>query len=222
MSKAWSYSGMKKFESCPKQFYHIKVLKEYEEPPTDATIYGKEFHTAAELYIRDATPLPPQFAFAKPVLDKLNAMKGDKHCEYEMGLTENLQPCAVDAPQAWWRGIADLVIVDHDTGIARVVDYKTGRNAKYADKGQLELMALAIFKHFPLVEDVRAGLLFVISNDFIKDRYVLKDVDGLWLKWLKSYNRMKAAYDTDVWNPKPSGLCKKHCAVLSCLHNGRG
>jgi len=174
------------------------------------------------LYIRDATPLSPQFAFAKPVLDKLNEMKGEKHCEYEMGLTENLQPCAFDAPEAWWRGIADLVIVDHDTGVARVVDYKTGRNAKYADKGQLELMALAIFKHFPLVEDVRAGLLFVISNDFIKDRYVLKDVDGLWLKWLKSYNRMQAAYDTDVWNPKPSGLCKKHCVVLSCLHNGRG
>jgi hypothetical protein len=32
---------------------------------------------------------------------------------------------------------------------------------------------------------------------------------------------MKIAYDNDVWNPKPSGLCRKHCSVLSCSHNGR-
>jgi len=221
MVKAWSYSGMKKFETCPRQYYHIKVLKEYDEPPTDATTYGKEFHEAAEFYIKDGTPLPPQFAFAKDVLDKLNAIEGDKLCEYEMGLTENLEPCKFDSPNAWWRGVADLVIVNHDTGVARVVDYKTGKNAKYADKGQLELMSLAAFKHFPLVERVKAGLLFVISKDFVTAEYSLKDESELWQKWLTSFNRLKASHDSDVWNARPSGLCKKHCVVTSCPHNGR-
>jgi hypothetical protein len=221
MLMAWSYSGLKKFESCPRQFYHIKVTKEYEEPPTEATHYGTEFHTAAELYIRDGVALPAHFMFAKDVLDKLNAMTGEKFCEHEMGITEDLKPCGFDAPKAWWRGIADLIIVNHDSGVARVVDYKTSKNAKYADRGQLELMALAIFKHFPLIEVVHAGLLFVISKDFIREKYTLDQQDRLWVKWFKAHGRLQEAYESDSWNARPSGLCKKHCVVLSCPHNGR-
>lgn len=117
-------------------------------------------------------------------------------------------------------GIADLIIID-DNGTARVLDYKTGKSAKYADKGQLELMTLAIFKHFPEVVRVKAGLLFVIANAFPKASYHRDDEAKLWEKWLTDYTRMKRAYENDVWNPRPSGLCKKHCVVLSCPHNGR-
>lgn len=220
-SPAWSFSGIKSFESCPKKFYHLKVVKDFSEPQTDATLYGTAFHEAAEFYIKDGTPLPPQFNFAKPVLDKLNAIKGDKHCEYEMGLTENLEPCGFKDPKVWWRGIADLAIINHETGKAKVIDYKTSKNAKYADKGQLELMALAIFKHFPLITEVDAGLLFVISNDFIKAKYTTADEPELWAKWMKAYGNMRAAHENDMWNPRPSGLCRQHCVVLDCAHNGR-
>jgi hypothetical protein len=218
-SPAWSFSGIKSFESCPKKFYHLKVLKDYSEPPTDATMYGTEFHLAAELYVRDGTPLPAHFEFALPVLEKLKGMGGEKLCEYEMGLTENLEPCGFKDPNVWWRGIADLIIINGTR--AKVLDYKTGKNAKYADKGQLELMALAMFKHFPLVEHVDAGLLFVVSKDFITSKYSLDDVPALWEKWLNAYGQLKSSYTNNVWNPRPSGLCKKHCVVLSCSHNGR-
>ena len=218
-SPAWSFSGIKSFESCPKKFYHLKVVKDYSEPPTTATMYGTEFHLAAELYIRDDTPLPPHFDFAMPVLEKLKSMEGEKLCEYEMGLTENLEPCTFKDPKVWWRGIADLIIINGTR--AKVLDYKTGKNAKYADKGQLELMALALFKHFPLVEQVDAGLLFVISKDFITAKYTLADAPALWEKWLKAHNQLKMSYANNVWNPRPSGLCRKHCVVLECAHNGR-
>jgi hypothetical protein len=102
-----------------------------------------------------------------------------------------------------------------------VLDYKTGKSAKYADTGQLELMALAVFKHFPQVHTVKAGLLFVIAKQFPKAKYTKGDEPVLWQKWLRDYDRMKFAYTSDVWNPRPSGLCKKHCVVLSCPHNGR-
>ena len=92
-----------------------------------------------------------------------------------MGLTESLEPCGFYADNVWWRGIADLVILDADNHIAWVVDYKTGKSARYADKGQLELMALATFKHFPVVKEVRAGLLFVVCNQLIKDKYKQTD-----------------------------------------------
>ena len=53
---AWSYSRMKTFETCPKQFYHVNVLKEFPFQETDATRYGTEFHKAAEEFMRDDAP----------------------------------------------------------------------------------------------------------------------------------------------------------------------
>lgn len=216
----WSFSSIKAFDQCPKKYYHLKVVKDYKEPLTDAITYGSEFHKAAELYIKEGIPLPPHFNYAKGALDNLNQLPGDKLCEYEMGLTENLDPCGFKDEQVWWRGIADLIILDREKGEARVLDYKTGKSAKYADTGQLELMALAIFKHFPEVKKVKAGLLFVVAKQFVKDNYNIDAAPTMWQKWLRDHDRMRFAYQTNVWNPRPSGLCKKHCVVVECPHNG--
>jgi hypothetical protein len=217
---AWSFSSIKTFDQCPKKYYHLKVVKDFaEDQNADHLIYGTRFHEAAEFYICDDKPLPPEFNYAKGALDKLKAMDGEKLCEYEMGLTENLEPCGFKDSGVWWRGIADLIILRDD--VAFVLDYKTGKSAKYADKGQLELMALAVFKHFPQVNRVKAGLLFVVANEFPKSEYSRKDEPVLWKKWLADYGKMKAAYSSNVWNPRTSGLCKKHCVVLACPHNGR-
>lgn len=215
----WSFSSIKLFEQCPKKYYHLKVAKDYSEPDTDATNYGKEFHEAAEHYVDGTAELPPHFEFARGALDKLIALPGEKRCEYEMGLTENLEPCKMDDPNVWWRGIADLAIINGKK--ARVLDYKAGKSAKYADKDQLELMALAVFKHFPDVEEVDAALLFVVAKAFIRGNYKRTDAPVLWARWLQRYKRITAAKANGVWNPKTSGLCKAHCVVLSCLHNGR-
>jgi len=218
----WSFSKIKAFEQCPKKFYHLKVAKDYSEPETDAMYYGTAFHEAAEEYVRDNVPLPPQFDYAKAGLDALNAKQGKKLCEYKLGLTENLDPCDFFADDVWFRGIADLVILDDETETAWVVDYKTGKNARYADKGQLELMALATFKHFPNIKEVRGGLMFVVSNELITDTYLLTNQGELWGKWLADYTNMESAFTNDTWNANPSGLCKAHCVVLECPHNGRG
>ena len=216
--KPWSFSRIKAFEQCPKQFYHEKILKQYPVVETEAMRYGTEFHKAAEDFMQGDEPLDPRFSFALSALESLKAKRGDKLCERKMGLTENLEPCDFFADDVWFRGIADLIILDDD--LAWVIDYKTGKNARYADKGQLELMALTVFKHFPQVKKVRAGLLFVISKDLIKDSYEEQTSPILWNKWLANYNRMETAFNTDVWNPKPSGLCRRHCPVVECVHNG--
>jgi RecB family exonuclease len=218
--KPWSFSKIKAFKQCPKQFYHVTVLNQFPFKETDATLYGTHFHEAAEFYIGKGEPLPERFNYAKNMLDSLAAMNGEKLCEYEFGLTEDLEPCGFKDPDVWWRGIADLVILDKESGVAKVIDYKSGKNARYADKGQLELMALATFKHFPEVHTVKAGLLFVVANAFIKDVYRKEDERRLWQKWLTEYSTMEKAFQNDVWNPIPSGLCKRHCPVTECPHNG--
>ena len=218
-SPSWSFSSIKNFNNCPKQYYHLKVLKEYPMEETEAILYGNRFHKAAEEYLRDGTELPKEFEQFKEALDKIVEMyPGEIHCELKFALTEDLEPCDFKSREAWWRGIADLLILDGDR--AFVVDYKTG-SAKYADQGQLELMALAVFKYFPHIRYVKAGLFFVVGRSFPKVGYTYEDQDKLWVKWLSEYGRMRTAHDTGVFNPRPSGLCKKHCPVVECVHNGR-
>ena len=217
-SPAWSFSGIKQFQHCPKQYYHYRVAKDVKEDKT-TTDYGTLFHTAAEEYIRDGKALSPAFMYAKEALDWLKALPGEKHCEYKMALTKDFEPVAFFHDQAWLRTVADLLVVNGDK--AYILDYKTGKSAKYADTGQLELMALTVFKFFPEVKQIKAGLLFVLANAFVKDKFSRQDEPKLWEKWLVEYKKMQAAYIHDRWNPKQSGLCKKHCAVLECPHNGR-
>lgn len=214
----WSYSKIKAFEQCPKQFYHDKILKEVPFKETEATLYGTAFHTAAEDYIGKDVPLPSKFSFAQKMLDSLKNKRGDKLCELKLGITEDLKPCGFFDPNVWFRGIADLIILDGD--LAWVIDYKTGKSSKYADKGQLELMALSVFKHYPQVKTVRAGLVFVISNDLVKSTYTEYDKPKLWEKWLAKYKQMETAAIEDVWNAKPNGLCRRHCPIIECVHNG--
>ena len=216
----WSFSKLKAFEQCPKQFYHEKVLKEYPFVQTDAIIYGNEFHKACENYIGDEEPLPEKFMYVKSALDTLNDKRGVKLCEKKLGITADLEPCDFYDKRVWFRGIADLLIIDVVGDVAWVVDYKTGKSAKYADKGQLELMALSVFAHYPDISRVKAGLFFVVAKDLVKETYKILDKATLWKKWMVNYAKMETAFEADVWNPRPSGLCRRHCQVTECPHNG--
>jgi hypothetical protein len=218
---AWSFSAMKTFEQCPKKYYHLKVAKDYEENfDTPAILYGNEFHEAAERYVGgEDKELDPRFSFALGALDKLIGMEGDKYPEYKMGLTENLEPCGFYDSDVWFRGISDLSIINGSK--AKILDYKTGKSARYADVGQLELMSLATFKHFPAVTVAKGGLFFVVCNEMVKGTYTIEDEPRLWQKWMGKYGDLEKAMENDVWNAKSSGLCRAHCVVLECPHNGR-
>ena len=189
------------------KYYRIRVKKDIVEPESEAMRYGTEVHKAAEDYIKDGVPIPAQFSFMQKALDTLKNKEGEKMCEYKMGLTRNLEPCGFFDKDVWWRGIADLIVMQPDR--AWVVDYKTGKSAKYADTKQLELMALAIFKHFPQVKKVKSGLLFVIAQDFVKADFTQHDESIMWMPWLSETIRLEKAYETDVWNPRPNFSCKE-------------
>jgi len=83
-------------------------------------------------------------------------------------------------------------------------------------------MALATFAHFPHVKVVKGGLLYVVCNAFLKETYEISNTPDLWAKWLPRYDRMRASHANGVWNPNPSGLCRRHCAITECMHHGGG
>lgn len=102
----------------------------------------------------------------------------------------------------------DLLILDEKNNKAVIVDYKTGKNPKYADTKQLELMALAIFKHYEWVESIKAGLLFLVNPALIKAEYLTSDQSDLWVKWIEQVSDLKECMETDVWNAIPNFTCR--------------
>lgn len=217
MTVKWSHSALKDYEGCPRRYHEVKVLKNYPFTDTQATIYGKQLHEAAEHYIRDSKPLPPEFDFIKDTLDALNAKPGRKLCEHEMGITADLRPCGFMDKDVWCRGIADLLIIDDDNLTAMVVDYKTGNN-KYPDREQLKLMALMVFAHFPHIRKVSGGLLFVVKNDLVKASFLRGEAEEYWWDYRERVARIEQAHDSGVWNPKPTPLCG-WCVVKTCEFN---
>jgi hypothetical protein len=208
----WSFSSLKDFINCPKQYYHTKVAKDFVKKTTDNMLYGTAVHKACEDYVRDGTPLAKNYERFKRQLDALLEIKGTKYCEHEMALTREREPCAFDSDTRWVRGIVDLLIVDDED--AFIVDYKTGSN-RYPDPKQLKLMALMTYAHFPKVERIKAGLLFVMHNTFVTEEYARSDINKLWSNFLPTLDQLQVSYENDMWFAKPSGLCG-WCPVNSC------
>lgn len=213
---AWSYSSIKTFEQCPKKYYHLKVAKDVKDAPGEAAIYGTMVHEAAELYVKDGTPIPEKFAYMRPIVDRLAAIEGDKHTELKLGLRkegDQFIPCGFFDKQVWYRGIVDLVVVNGEK--AFMVDYKTGKNARYADTKQLDLMAGALFAKFPDLQKIKSALAYVVSNEFIpKDHY--RDKMHQYLSvFSEQLERLEGAQLSGVWNPKSGPLCG-WCPVVSC------
>lgn len=223
MTLAWSYSSIKTFDQCPKKYYHLRVVKDVKDEDTTATLYGTELHKAAEEFISLGKPVPARFAFIQDALDALQKIPGEKFCELKLGVAKRdgkFTPCDFYAKDVWWRGIADLLVVNKEKKQAWLVDYKTSKNAKYADTKQLDLLAGAVFTHFPEVAIIKSALLFVVSNEIVKKEheYIMR---SSYLNCMEpELIRLDAAIKTGVWNPNAGPLCK-FCPVVECSHNRR-
>jgi len=217
---SWSYSSLDLYTQCPHKYFRLKVKRDIKEPISAQLLYGNRFHKAAENFIQNNTPLPPEFDFAEKSLDILRNRKGQHLCEYRMGLTRELTPCRFSDLNVWWRGIADLLTLQEDR--AFIIDYKTGHHPKYANTKQLEILSLAVFKHFPKIKRIKAGLVFVNANDFIPTIYESDEQNNYWTKWIADVDKLEQAFQVDVWNPRPNFTCKSWCPVLDCTHNGKG
>lgn len=224
VAPSFSYSSLSQFITCPKQYEAHKVLKYVPFTDTVATLYGKDVHSAAEHYIRSGTVLPEKYQYVKSSLDTLNSIKGDKFCELELGIAIHdgqYELCDFGFEGRYWRGIADLVIINEAEQKAYIVDYKTGKSAKYADTKQLALLAAAVFLKWPAIKVIKGMLLFVVSKEVIKESYTYEDRFKIF-DTLKEYlMQREVAYETGVFNTKPNGLCRQWCQATRCVHNGR-
>lgn len=216
----WSYSGIKLYDTCPRKYQAEKVTKEVPFKDTTATLYGKEIHTVCEEFIRDGKDIPKKHDYLRPYLERLKSIPGEKHCEIKVGVKKEdgrLVGCDYDDSGVWFRGICDLFILNGSKGF--IVDYKTSKNARYADMRQLYLMAAALFLKYPELEKIKLMLLFVVSKETVLDEVTVERGLDIFATLHDILTQREMSYNTDVWNPKPNSLCKNWCRT-QCEHNG--
>lgn len=218
MALAHSYSSIKDFQNCARKYHEVRILKKYKQEDTTATLYGTAVHSAFEHYVKDGTPLPEAFQHYKHFVEPLTKIEGDIKCELKLGITADFKPCEFFAKNVWFRGLPDFLALNYEKGIARVVDYKTGKSSRYADTEQLELLAAMIMVNFPQINKVKGMLLFVVANDTVKAEYTREQLPEIFSKWAGRASMIEAAVESGVWNAGPSGLCK-FCPVTSCEYH---
>ena len=206
---AWTFSQLEKFETCPKQFYHVRVAKDVIEPQTEATLWGSKVHTAMEDRIRDDTPLPEGMEQWEGFAKQICAMPGEKLAEEKMALDKSFQPAEWD--NAWTRGIADMLIVHGNK--AATLDYKTGKRKL---THQLMLYAAYTFAYYPEVETVTTGFVWLRDKKIDRETFTRADIPTIWGTFLPKVRKLEIAYEKDKWIARPSGLCNGWCPVKSC------
>lgn len=214
MTPAWTYSRLDAFETCPKQFYHLKVARDVPDPPTVHTEWGQRVHTAFENAIKDGTALPEGMTQWQKLADKIAALPGDKLTEHRLAIDKNFSP--VDWKSAWSRGVADLIIIRGSQ--AAVLDYKTG---KRKPSEQLDLYANYIYHHFPSVTSVRTGYVWLKDRRIDWKATQIDSVSTTWQTLLPRVRKLESAYERDSWPARPSGLCKGWCPVTTCEFNNK-
>ncbi len=221
MSKppAWSYSSLTKFETCPKQYYHVKVAKDVVEAPTEATTWGSKVHEQLEKRVRDGTPLPESAAGFERIASLIADHGGMKLVEQQIAINSALQPTGWFADDAWCRGIVDVGVIAGKNGV--LLDYKTGK--RRPESSQLKLFAALAFASYPELQVVHTGFVWLKHNAVDKEKFTREDVPVIWQEFIPRVQRLERAYEEDKFPPKPSGLCEAWCPVPKhkCEFSGR-
>ena len=131
--------------------------------------------------------------------------------------------------QRFPRGKIDVAVLNNNK--AYLNDWKTGNSDTYLDpetntwktsSEQLKLTAAVLMAHYPLVQHVKLDFVWLKEDFWTTDLVSRPDLPSLWQRLLPRVDKMKLANATGVYEPTPSGLCKRHCPVKSCQYHGRG
>jgi hypothetical protein len=215
-----SYSKLKSYESCPRKYEQVDVLKKYKET-SEQLAWGNTVHSALEHALKDGTPLPTSMKPWQKWIDMVNLLPGELFVEMKCALTRDLQPTEYFGPMVWWRGRLDVLKVDHDNKRAALIDYKTG--AHKHDTTQLLFNAACAFASHPHIEKIRATFIWLQDDDISADTFTREDVaTALRGTLLDRIGALESAHQTQHFPPTPSGLCVRYCPVVTCQFHGKG
>lgn len=213
---AWSYSSLSDFVNCPRKYQKVRVTKEVKDTASEEMKWGLEVHKHLELHVINGTPLPDGHAIYEPVLPLLAKVRSAKEYFGEKKLTINANFTRADwfAKNAWCRAVLDVGVRKGDT--MWVGDWKTGKRRPGSD--QLMLAAALVLHTEPQVKTVKTSYIWLKERGTMDTATYTRDqLPEIWQHFMPKVARLEAAFESDKWPAKPSGLCpwcpvtKQHC-----------
>lgn len=213
---SWSASRFFTYDLCPAQAKY-KFVEKLTEPGNEAMQRGNDIHKLAENYIKGAGRTIPKELTKFTNLFK-DLRKRNKKVISGM-FVEDTWAYRDDWSQTTyndWNGCKlrvklDCAVYSDDLKGLTIYDWKTGK-FRPEESGnyelQMELYALAAFKRFPQLEEVRASLVYLDTGDVYPPDdtpFLRKDVPKLEKIWAK---RVKAMLTDKRFLPKPNNKCR--------------
>lgn len=214
--RAWSYSTLTNYETCPKQYWHYKVARDVREKKSTAADYGIEAHKAFEDRLIKGKSLPLDLQHHEKVLKPLADAPGQGMPEQKMALTVDLQPTGFFDDDVWCRAIADFAKVNGSRAI--LVDHKFGKMKEGFE--QVEMQAAVLFAYLPDVEQITAGYYWAKAKRLPRKVLTRGDIPRIWNIFLPRVSKFEEAHKRDEFPARRNGLCRRYCAVTSCPHHG--
>jgi len=201
--RPWSYSRRMTWEECPKQYWWHYVEKvPGSRPPSTAANRGHDLHALAERYlIGELKIYPPEF---QRISAHMMALKSKKaRPEQKLAVTAAWEPCEYDAPEAYMRGIID-VIYEEDNAV-HIQDWKSGQ--VYPEHSiQMEDYVAIASAHYPTATSYITRLLYIDQGLVTKPKITAPErlkpirmlIDG----------QINNAESDTIFPVRPGGHCK--------------
>lgn len=218
MEKAWSYSALDSFETCPKKHWHTRVFKDFIEPEGVALRWGKKVHKAFELRIKDGAALPPELMGYEKLMQRFAAQAEGALVTTEEQIAVTRDFCKVTwfGKDVWLRAVIDLCIIKGTRAV--IVDWKTGKPSDNFD--QLELAAALLMTMQPQIKITTCAFVWTKVGQVSYRTFKQAGVPALWQGYIERLTVFNGAFAQNHWPAKPNSLCKRWCPVTICQHNG--
>lgn len=210
----WSHSSLSDFTNCPKAFHAKRVAKTVKEDQSEAMVWGNKVHKCFEDRLSIGTPLPDYLSDHEPFMQELADLEGESYTERKIALSTSRKPTTFFAKDVWMRGIIDFSNIHKDGAL--LCDFKTGK--QHTKFGQLKLFALHTFAEFQQVNFVTVKFYWTKTCTETEQTYTRNQIPEMWNEFAPELRQYVQAFKQDVWQPRPSGLCRGWCPVTTCEH----
>ena len=207
--RAWSYSSLKDYESCP---HRIKLkLEKAPVPQQEEENRGTVVHRLCEEFVKGGIDeLPRELRkFEEQFWEDRDAfIAGTMEVEQEWGFDQDWEQCSWY--EAWLRVKCDQVhhLAEHEL---RITDHKTGK--KFGNEvphlQQAQLYALSAFMRYPKVESIETEMRYLDEG---KRTLKLWSRDKDCARLLAQYTKRVGFYQVDsILKPNPNRMNCKYC-----------
>ena len=232
MLKAWSFSRLSLYESCPHRA-KLQYIDKIEELPRElqpgqtefANDRGSRVHEAAELYIKGKTDeFAAELTHFKQELEFLREFKAlhpDKVTTEEMWCLDSewSKVANDDFDNIWLRVIADCFVWLSDTEVC-VVDFKTGK--RYGNElkhgQQMTLYAVATAMLYPEVETIHTELWYLDLNEMASQTYRAHQAMSFMRNW---NDRAMVLTSDETFEARPSKSSCMFCPYKQPAHDNK-